>query len=176
MLDWLKPFSIFCYLDNQQYTIAPHQSECIVAAGVQDSIEGNDLTTANRFLEQKRWTFGHLSYELKASLHRLPTGKKDLIGFPPFYFFVPQVVIEIKDQALTIHGNDPTGIFDEINEIEFTQQQATMWPIRSQPVLSREEYIKKIKTLQQHILRGDCYEINFCQEFFADNAVTMHSD
>jgi para-aminobenzoate synthetase component 1 len=37
-------------------------------------------------------------------------------------------------------------------------------------VLSREEYISKIKALQVHILRGDCYEINFCQEFFAAGA------
>jgi para-aminobenzoate synthetase component 1 len=25
--------------------------------------------------------------------------------------------------------------------------------------------------LQQHILRGDCYEVNFCQEFYSDNTV-----
>jgi para-aminobenzoate synthetase component 1 len=35
--------------------------------------------------------------------------------------------------------------------------------------ISREEYIRIIKQLQQHILRGDCYEINFCQEFFAEH-------
>ena len=34
-----------------------------------------------------------------------------------------------------------------------------------------EDYISIVKKLQQHILRGDCYEINFCQEFFATNAV-----
>lgn len=34
--------------------------------------------------------------------------------------------------------------------------------------LSREEYIQKVKALQGHILRGDCYEINFCQEFYAE--------
>ena len=26
-----------------------------------------------------------------------------------------------------------------------------------------------IRRLQQHILRGDCYEVNFCQEFFAED-------
>jgi para-aminobenzoate synthetase component 1 len=28
-----------------------------------------------------------------------------------------------------------------------------------------------IQQLKQHILRGDCYEINFCQEFFAEGVV-----
>ena len=36
--------------------------------------------------------------------------------------------------------------------------------------ISKEEYIKTIEQLRQHILRGDCYEINFCQEFFAEHA------
>ena len=31
------------------------------------------------------------------------------------------------------------------------------------------QYIQTIKRLQQHILRGDCYEINYCQEFFDEN-------
>ncbi|HNF29742.1 MAG TPA: anthranilate synthase component I family protein, partial [Chitinophagaceae bacterium] len=35
------------------------------------------------------------------------------------------------------------------------------------PKISKEEYIKCIHQLKQHIQRGDCYEINFCQEFFA---------
>jgi para-aminobenzoate synthetase component 1 len=33
--------------------------------------------------------------------------------------------------------------------------------------IQREEYIAIINKLRDHILRGDCYEINFCQEFFA---------
>ena len=33
--------------------------------------------------------------------------------------------------------------------------------------MTKEAYIQKITLLKQHILRGDCYEINFCQEFFA---------
>ena len=37
-------------------------------------------------------------------------------------------------------------------------------------LLSKEEYIGKINKLKWHIQRGDCYEINFCQEFYAENA------
>jgi para-aminobenzoate synthetase component 1 len=40
--------------------------------------------------------------------------------------------------------------------------------IHLQPKLSKQEYTGIIDQLRQHILRGDCYEINFCQEFFAD--------
>ena len=34
---------------------------------------------------------------------------------------------------------------------------------------SKDEYIDAVKKLQEHILRGDCYEINFCQEFYSKN-------
>ena len=33
--------------------------------------------------------------------------------------------------------------------------------------IDRDEYIRTINLLRQHILRGDCYELNFCQEFYA---------
>jgi para-aminobenzoate synthetase component 1 len=35
------------------------------------------------------------------------------------------------------------------------------------PRFTRAEYLSTVSALQQHILRGDCYEINFCQEFYA---------
>ncbi|HYO20968.1 MAG TPA: hypothetical protein VER36_01100, partial [Flavisolibacter sp.] len=65
MLNWLRPFSIFCYLDNQQYGIAPHQTECLVGVGATESIEGGDIREADAFLEKNQWVFGHLSYELQ---------------------------------------------------------------------------------------------------------------
>ena len=36
--------------------------------------------------------------------------------------------------------------------------------------MSKEEYLSVIENLRQHILHGDCYEINYCQEFFAESA------
>ena len=41
------------------------------------------------------------------------------------------------------------------------------WAINIQQKISRNDYITTIEKLRDHILRGDCYEINFCQEFFA---------
>jgi para-aminobenzoate synthetase component 1 len=171
MLNWLKPFSIFCYLDNQQYEIAPHQSECIVAAGMQDFIEGDDIRRVDGFLKNYQWVFGHLSYELQNPFYKTSSSKKDKIGFPLFYFFTPQIVLEIKNKELTIHAPNPEKVFCEIDNWHSNNERTSSGSIYTQPVLSKEEYVEKIKALQAHILRGDCYEINFCQEFFASNAV-----
>lgn len=169
MLSWLRPFSIFCYLDNQQYAIEPHQTDCLVGAGVQDFIEGNDVNSLNGFLKQQSWTFGHLSYELKNSLHHLPSGKRDKTGFPLFYFFSPRVVLEIKNNELSIYASEPDAVFETINSHLINETAPAVAAIDPQPVLHKEEYIQKIKALQEHIHRGDCYEVNFCQEFFAEN-------
>jgi para-aminobenzoate synthetase component 1 len=36
---------------------------------------------------------------------------------------------------------------------------------------SKQEYLETVKQIQHHILRGDCYEINFCQEFYAEDCI-----
>ncbi|MCU0321838.1 MAG: anthranilate synthase component I family protein [Chitinophagaceae bacterium] len=37
------------------------------------------------------------------------------------------------------------------------------------PRITKEIYLQTIEQLKKHILRGDCYEINFCQEFYTTN-------
>lgn len=155
-------------MDNQSYAVAPHRYECLVAAGAEQVIEGNDVVMIDGFLQQGRWIFGHLSYSLASTLHGVASAKQDRIGFAPLRFFVPRVVLEIKQSEVTVHAPKPQTVFEEILE----QNAGTELPLQvsAQPVLSREEYIAKIDALQRHILRGDCYEVNFCQEFFAEEA------
>ncbi|HSN60602.1 MAG TPA: anthranilate synthase component I family protein, partial [Ferruginibacter sp.] len=43
--------------------------------------------------------------------------------------------------------------------------------INIQSSICKAAYIDAVNALKQHIKRGDCYEINFCQQFFAKDAV-----
>lgn len=168
VLNWLRPFSTFCFLDNQQYSTASHEAECLVGAGVREWIKGSDVQAADAFFQQPQWLFGHLSYDLKASLHGLSNGKEDKIGFAPFCFFSPQIVLQLNGGLLTIHAEDPDAVFQQILQ-QAVNETASLSGFQTTPVLTRKDYIETIKALQAHILRGDCYEINFCQEFFAEN-------
>jgi para-aminobenzoate synthetase component I len=47
-------------------------------------------------------------------------------------------------------------------------------PIALQPRLSQAKYLETVGRIRQHIIEGDLYELNLCQEFFAENAV-LHS-
>lgn len=168
MLSWTKQFNIFCFLDNSDYSIQPQQYECLLATGVSDFVSSNDLKRIDDFLQKNGgWTFGHLSYDLKNSIHHLSSKKEDRIGFPGSFFFVPQALLQVRENLLTITARDPDIIYNEINSKDASQE--VILSVDIQHRLSKDEYLKVIRQLQQHILRGDCYEINFCQEFFADD-------
>lgn len=182
MLSWVQQFGTFCLLDNHQYRMEPHSQECLLAAGVKHSIlanAGQALVKLEHFIEERKtknkdhkpgWLFGHLGYDLKNELEELHSLHADQIGFPDLFFFEPQVLIRFSGAGMFIEAEDPTAIFKEIDACPVPQPQHTTAAILIQQRISREKYISIIQRLQQHILRGDCYEINFCQEFFAEKA------
>jgi para-aminobenzoate synthetase component 1 len=175
MLNWANRFNIFCLLDNQQYHFTTPAFECLLAVGCKRKIAlqwGNAFTTLKHFeLTSGEWFFGHLGYDLKNETEKLYSRHADGIGFDDMCFFVPEIVIELKEDAVSIFcDGDASEIFNAIrlcsNVIPSTLQTVD---IKSR--ISKADYIDTIEQLRQHILLGDCYEINFCQDFFDDHAV-----
>jgi len=174
MLSWANQFNICCFLDNQQYNLPHHSIECMAAAGAVQTLAtraGTAFEQLQAFYEQHRdWLFGHLSYDLKNETDGLTSANADGVGFPDLSFFVPEVILQLSEQELLIGAFDARHerIFHEIcnMHVPAAPAQHLATPINNR--ISKEEYIHIIQQLQQHILRGDCYEINFCQEFFAE--------
>lgn len=171
MLNWLEPFNIFCLLDNQQYNLPGSGYEYLAAAGVRSSVSSEDLNSLDSFLSAHpgNWIFGHLSYDLTASFYHLPR-KADSIGFPLSHFFVPRHLIYIREGNLFIQDENPEAVWHSIQQQPDVIKDSP--PVLVHSALPHQDYVAIIKSLQQHILRGDCYEINFCMDFFAENAET----
>jgi para-aminobenzoate synthetase component I len=185
MLNCGNKFNIFAFLDNHQYQLPGHELECLAAFGsvreVRCKIHGTDknnnkgssLEQFQLFLDNTNdWCFGHLSYELKNEMEQLPQLKKDSIGFPTLYFFVPQYVLQLSETELKIGSlsNDHETIYSTIVTTAVEKPQAPA-SIAVKERMSRDEYMSTIQKIQQHILRGDCYELNYCMEFFAEDAL-----
>lgn len=171
MLNWSLRFSTFCLLDNHRYQTSSHAVECILAAGVKRELSapaGNALEQLAQFTSKKdSWYFGHLGFDLKNEIEQLHSSRPDYNGFPDLYFFEPEIVIHLLPGEMIIESEHPQQVLEEINNtIRKPPSYSTIPAVRSR--ISREEYIAVIRRLKQHILRGDCYEINFCQEFYAE--------
>ncbi len=173
VLNWAQRFNTFCFLDNHQYQTEPNAVECMMAAGVKRSLTsetGNALTQLQEFIDKKNsWLFGHLGYVLKNEIEKLSSSNPDKIGFPDLFFFEPEIVIRFNEKEMNIEAANPEKIFAEIKAVNLPASLAIN-KVKIQNGISKKEYIETINKLKQHILRGDCYEINFCQEFFAENA------
>ena len=177
MLNWANRFNIFCFLDNLQYDFSEPAFECLLAAGSRRSVEapaGSAFQSLkDLFAEQKgEWLFGHFAFDLKNETARLHSQNFDGIGFPDLYFFVPEMVLQLDGSSVTITCDaDASQIFASISSCPKEIVASTEMKVRVQNRIPKNEYTGIIERLRQHILRGDCYEINFCQEFFAEDAI-----
>jgi para-aminobenzoate synthetase component I len=175
LLNWLSRFGSCCFLDNNSYAPGKTNVEVLAGAGVLDSFtlsNASDAGLLQAFLDKHKgkYIFGHLAYDLKEALHELPCPKPDTIGFAPLFFFVPEVCCLMQYDSLVIHcyhtGWKPANVLGQI--IEMPPLKEKVQPVvHLVPRLDRSSYLEKIGQLREHILRGDCYEINYCQEFFA---------
>ncbi len=175
MLNWVQPFNIFCFLDNSQYHFEIPAFECMLAVGCRRKIAlsaGTAFETLKDFCNtEKDWLFGHIGYDLKNETEQLTSDNFDGLHFPDGFFFIPEIVLQLNKNGLTIFCEaDAAVIFESIKTTDTTIERKAASPLSIQNRIRHEDYIATVRKIQEHILRGDCYEVNFCQEFYAMEA------
>ncbi len=172
-LHWAAGFETACFLDSNSYRDAYHQLDTLIAAGAEQVLEahsGDALQQLDEFIKGKdRFIPGFISYDLKNEVEKLESDNPDGLHFPDLYFFIPKHQILIKGEAIEITSENPVAVFEAIQQTPL-QVLALNFRGELKARFSRDEYLQSIKELQLHIRRGDIYEINFCQEFYAENA------
>lgn len=172
-MSWVQQFNTFCFLDNHQYQLHPHTQECMLAAGIRRLVKANAGTALQQLQatldEQPGWFFGHLAYDLHSETEGTTSLLPDRLGFPDLCFFEPEILIRLLPHELIITAESPATVRQQI-EATLPRRSMPLQPVSFESRMSRQQYLDTIGNLQRHILRGDCYEINFCQEFFAENA------
>ncbi len=173
---WANPFEVVCMLDNNQCTNAfgLNEIEFALAVGATDSITGtgyNDWENLKAFIDkhsQESPIFGFLNYDLKNQVEKLQSNRDDHIQFPDLYFFVPKHVIIIdKNEQLLIMSEAGDRIMDEIKQVELVDYPQNS--INLTQNINKEDYLKNVEAIKNHIIEGDVYELNYCVEFFAEN-------
>jgi para-aminobenzoate synthetase component I len=172
VLSWCSRFNICCFFDNHEYQSNLHSYECLAAAGAVNIFEPSDdffasLSAFDSSVDD--WIFGHFNYDVKNLIDsKLTSLHPDALQFPDCLLFIPQVVIKLSEQFLEIGGVDDNTdlVYKEILDEKIVDE--VIQPVELQPRVTQAEYIAIINKLLAHLKRGDCYEINYCQEFFAN--------
>ena len=176
MLNWVSRFNIFSLLDNHHYSFSDPSFECLIGAGSVKRLKSEtdqNFAALTKFLQAENdWVFGHLGYDLKNEIENFSSSNFDGIQFPDMFFFIPEVVILLKRNTVEIGviNADSEEIYQQILSAENTTSvKSNKAQIKNR--FSKKEYINAVKDIQQNIHKGDCYELNFCQEFYAENCI-----
>ncbi len=171
-LTWANRFEVCCYLDSNGYQDCYSKYDCLIAVGAIQELwanTGNGFEQLKHFYNaNKSWIFGLFGYDLKNETEQLNPPGKDLLDFPDLYFFIPQFIITVTNNTVSCLK----GETECIREIENTPVNPVhhSGSIKIKNKMSKSVYIQTVEKLKEHIKRGDIYEINFCQEFYADQA------
>lgn len=168
----------FCYLDSNNYPNYPYST-----FGSLFAIDAVDLISVSSIcLEQfdtfqqkhQDWLFGFLNYDLKDEIEpNLQSTKIDNIQNPLLHFFVPKYLVKIENGKVEV-GVLSENILDEFKKLITSTKSLTTHDSRlttkTSNRITKEDYISTIEKIKNHIQLGDIYEMNFCQEFYAETA------
>jgi para-aminobenzoate synthetase component I len=177
LLIWAQQFREVVFLDSNNYPDPYSSYDFVLAVDAFTSLK-TDYYNAFEDLRQyqqttKDWLFGYLTYDLKNDIEDLSSNNQDGLNFPDLYFFQPKKIFLLKGNNLEIQylnmcDDELESDFSEIS-VEYSvlsvQREITI-----KQKISKEKYIEKVSEILEHIHRGDIYEVNFCMEFFAEEA------
>jgi len=186
LVAYAKTLSRFCILSSNEWQNS--SSELIAGFDSVDEIIPieNSLEALKTFYEKKKdWLFGFLSYDLRNEIEEPSTssllldkekGARGEVCFPTMHFFQPKFVFVVRENKVEIHflpevssEEEVKNLFAEIFSCPLSPAPCP-FPLEISQKISKEEYIQTIKRIKNHIHRGDIYEMNYCMEFFSEEA------
>jgi para-aminobenzoate synthetase component 1 len=178
LLTWAQQFDDVVWLDSNNYKQSYSSYDAILAVDAFTSIRTDFYQGFEKLKEYqsycKDWVFGYLSYDLKNDIEALDSKNADGLGFPDLSFFQPKRLFLIKGNQLEMHYLN--AVSDEINYDLFNVEHGREAPrgtvqndIKIKLRIHKDDYFEKVEYMLERIHRGDIYEANFCQEFYAED-------
>jgi para-aminobenzoate synthetase component I len=179
LLQWASQFEEVAWLDSNAYEQKYASYQAILAVDAFTAIK-TDYHNGFKQLDEYQtltndWLFGYLSYDLKNDVERLTSKNFDGLAFPDLYFFQPKKIFLFTETEVELHylamvDDEMEQDWDDILTTEILVPSDTSGEIKIKLRTSKDSYAEKVGQLLQHIERGDVYEANFCQEFYAEEA------
>ncbi len=176
---WAQQFDEAVWLDSNGYHQHYESYDAVLAVDAFTSVKTDAYLAfddlKNYQTVTKDWIFGYLTYDLKNSIEALDSQNFDGLNFPDLYFFQPKKLFLIKDNTVEIQYLKMVDdeIETDLKDIENTvlYSESIQNPIKIKLRIHKDDYFNKVSQMLAHIHRGDIYEANFCQEFYAEDTV-----
>ncbi len=174
-------FGTSAFLNSNAYEHDKYGSlQQIVALGAADSFNGCESSVFNELREfsdqYNDWLFGFFSYEIKNQLEQLHSKNPDGVGMPTAHFFRPVVLMILENDTWRVgclpgYGNysQPEKVFSDIRKHQ-KQNPPNQKHINIKDRVNKTRYLEQLSAIKDHIQDGDIYEMNYCVEFFAEDA------
>ena len=178
ILIWAQQFDDVVWLDSNNYKQKYSSYDAVLAADAFTCIKTDYHQGFEKLKEYQTnvndWIFGYLTYDLKNDIEVLKSNNFDELEFPDLYFFQPKKLFLIKGNQVEVQYLKMVDdeLEDDLKSIEnFKEEKQYYCPnnIKIKLQIHKDEYFNKINSVLDHIHRGDIYEANFCQEFYAEN-------
>ena len=165
LLELSSSRSFFALYTSQGYASKWGEYELLFAWGAKAVF---DTTALKNGALESGWRFGFLGYELRHEFERLSKGNPAIGQWPEAQFFEPEVVGTLdRAGTLTVFADEPEDVLALVLASE-KSRKAGNTTLDFQPVETRESYLEAVRKLQEHIQRGDIYEVNYCTAFKAE--------
>lgn len=161
---WAENASHFCYLNgnNCDYAYGPFPTLLATGHKREITIRGNTaIEDLGNVFRQQDCYFGFLAYEMSSETDSSEMG----------FFFSPETIIRfVNEETIEIETTQsPEAILNSILNVA-PKKTTTKSDITFQSRMNKYEYVRTVEKLQQHLKRGDIYQINFCVDFKAKDA------
>ena len=178
LLIWAQQFDDVVWLDSNRYKQNYSNYDAVLAVDAFTSIQTDYHQGFEKLKDYQTnlndWIFGYLTYDLKNDIEALKSDNFDGLEFPDLYFFQPKKLFFIKGETLEIQylnyvDDELENDLKTIRHCEEEGRSNLSNDVKIKLRIHKDEYFEKINNILAHIRRGDIYEANFCQEFYAEN-------
>lgn len=176
-LHWANRFDSVCYLDSNGYRDNHGQINVFIAVGEEKAFIANEEVNIFQALQTfidahpDAWVPGFLSYDLKNQLEpSLRTSAANRTSMPDAYFFLPRYTLLIGQHNVEIRAEQPDEAIRAINDTPINSGNHPAFQGEIVHRMTKDAYMESFAQIQRHLKQGDCYEINLCQEFYAEQA------
>jgi para-aminobenzoate synthetase component 1 len=177
---WAQQFDEVIWLDSNHYSQKYQSFDAILAVDAFTAIKTDTHGAFEKLREYQTsmedWLFGYLSYDLKNDVEPLQSNNFDGLDFPDLYFFQPKKIFVFLQDTVEFHylnvvADEMDRDWKEIFQTTTVANASRIFsPLKICARTSKDAYFKKVHLTLDHIRRGDIYEANICQEFYAENA------